>query len=198
MTELILSLGMETSERLLCRAAESVVLLVDIQERLVAAMKEDDRDRVLRGAGILAGAAALLEVPRILTEQYPKGLGPTAKQLLDRLYETVSRFEKTSFSCCGADGLVTLIQETRRVQVILAGMESHVCVLQTAMDLIGAGLRPVVAEDAICSRNPEHHANAVARMRQAGVVVANTESIVFEWLRDARHEQFKAISALVK
>lgn len=189
---------METSERLLCRAAESVVLLVDIQERLVAAMKEEERVRVLRGAGILAEAAALLDVPCMLTEQYPKGLGHTDQGLSERLGNGVSRFEKTSFSCCGADGLVTSIQETRRAEVILAGMESHVCVLQTAMDLLRRGMRPVVAEDAICSRNPEHHRNAVARMRYAGVVVANTESILFEWLRDARHEQFKAVSALVK
>lgn len=161
-------------------------------------MPEETRSRVLRGASILAEAAAKLGVPRFLTEQYPKGLGSTDAGLLGRLDHTVPRFEKTAFSCCGADGLVAAIRSTGRTQVILAGMESHVCVLQTALDLIEAGLEPVVAEDAVCSRDSQNHANAMARMRQAGVVVANTESILFEWLRDARHEQFKAISALVR
>jgi len=191
-------MDMQTAGNLLCRSGDSVLLLVDIQERLAAAMPSEERARVIRCAGILAAAAERLAVPRLLTEQYPKGLGPTEPGILEKLDEKVPRFEKTSFSCCGTEGIDEAIRETGRAQVVLAGMESHVCVLQTALDLVAAGRQAVVAEDATCSRNPEHHRNAMERMRQAGVAVANTESIVFEWVRDARHEQFKAISALLR
>lgn len=187
----------ETSDHL-CRVEAAVLLLIDIQEKLAAAMGDEARERVVRGAGILAEAAVRLGVPRLLTEQYPRGLGPTEPRVLERLDTAVLRFEKTSFSCCGVESLNEALRATGRCQVIIAGMESHVCVLQTALDLVADGWQVVVAEDATCSRNRDHHRNAMSRMRQAGVVVANTESIVFEWMRDARHEQFKAISALVR
>ena len=128
---------------LLTNAADSVLLLVDIQERLTAAMLPEERERVLRGAGMLAEAAARLGVPRIVTEQYPKGLGPTEGCLRERLDDTALRFEKTTFSCCGADGLGGALDNTGRSQVVMAGMESHVCVLQTALDLMAAGKRVI-------------------------------------------------------
>ncbi len=183
----------------LCRAEDSVLLVVDIQQRLAAAMPEEARRRVFRNTAILAEAARLLGIPRLLTEQYPKGLGPTEPAVHERLGGSgVRPFEKTSFSCCGAEGFLQGLRATERRQVILAGMEAHVCVLQTALELHAAGLGVYVAEDATCSRDPANHRNAMERLRQAGVAVTNTESVVFEWLRDSRHAQFKAISGLLR
>ncbi|MCP5118833.1 MAG: hydrolase [bacterium] len=189
---------MARSSGLLCRREEALLMVVDIQERLAAAMEDDVRQEVFHNAGLLAEAAGKLSIPCFLTEQYPKGLGPTASAVRQHLASEAVSFEKTCFSCLGADGLPDRLRESGRRQVVIAGMEAHVCVLQTALDLHSAGWEVFVAEDAVCSRAPRNRRNAMDRLRQAGVVVANTESILFEWLRDARHEQFKAISALLR
>jgi nicotinamidase-related amidase len=105
---------------------------------------------------------------------------------------------KTSFSCCEAPGFLGTLDRERRPQVVLCGMEGHVCVLQTALELHELGWQVFVVEDAVCSRSPVHQGNALERMRQAGVIATNTESVLFEWLRDASHSQFRAVSALVK
>lgn len=174
-----------------------MLLVVDVQERLTAAMAEDARSLVFRSIGILARTAELLEIPTFLTEQYPKGLGPTDQSALCHL-GGARRFEKTSFSCCGAPEFPDELLATGRRQVVIAGMETHVCVLQTALDLRSAGFEVFVAEDGVCSRDPRNRQNALERLRHSGVTVTNTESVVFEWMRDARHEHFKAISALVR
>jgi nicotinamidase-related amidase len=173
----------------LIRASDSSLVVVDIQERLAAAMPS--RDAVLRAAGILLEAASRLDIPVLVSEQYPKGLGPTVAELSGRLPEGAVRIEKTSFSACGALPLV-------RPQVVLAGMEAHVCVLQTALELAAAGREVFVVADAVCSRTEANCSNALARMQAAGIVVTNTESVLFEWLRDAAHEQFRAISKLIR
>ncbi len=143
-------------------------------------------------------AATRLSIPVLVTEQYPKGLGPTAGQVVEMLPGSTPRFEKTSFSCAGTEPFATMLEASGRTQVILAGMEAHVCVLQSTLELRAVRQGVFVVEDACCSRNQEHHANAMHRLRAAGVVVTNTESVVFEWLRDARHEHFKAVSALLR
>ncbi|MCW5976612.1 MAG: isochorismatase family protein [Bryobacteraceae bacterium] len=182
----------------LCDAERSVLLLVDIQQRLAAAMAGDARAAVIRNAGILAESAGRLGVPVFVSEQYPKGLGTTEPDLERRLGAGLTRVEKTSFSCCGDDEFLTALRELKRPQVVLAGMEAHVCVLQTAMGLCAAGFQVQVVEDATCSRNPDHRRIAMDRLRQAGMIVTNTESVVFEWLRDARHPEFKAIAARLR
>ena len=189
---------MTAKQPLLCRREDSLLLIVDIQERLAAAMPREACEIVFRNTAILSRAAEKLEVPRLLTEQYPKGLGPTESVVLEHLTGNVGRFEKTSFSCCGGTGFASALLNSGRRQVIIAGMEAHVCVLQTAMELSTDGFEVYVVEDATCSRNPDNHRNAMRRLRRAGVVVANTESVVFEWLRDSRHEHFKEISALLR
>lgn len=176
----------------LARAADSALVVVDIQERLAAAMPEAARAAVIRNTRLLLEAAGRLGIPVALTEQYPRGLGPTAGDVLAALPEGTRRAEKTCFSCAGA------VDPGARAQVVLAGMEAHVCVLQSALEWRAAGREVFVVEDACCSRNAANHANAMRRLGLAGVVVANTESVLFEWLRDARHEQFKAISGLLK
>lgn len=173
-------------------------MVVDTQTRLAAAMAQSARDHVLRNGTILLQSAALLDVPVLITEQYPKGLGRTEPTLTQHLSPSTPIFEKTCFSCSGAAGFMETVQRSQRKQIVLAGMEAHVCVLQTAMELHATGLQIFVAEDAVCSRHLENKINALARLRQAGVIVTNTESVLFEWLRDASHEHFKTISALIR
>jgi len=189
---------MQRPASMLCAAELSQFVAIDIQGRLAGAMPEDERERVLRHAGILAEAAGKLKVPVVATEQYPKGLGPTAEPVAEALPPATPLFEKTCFSCGGAKGFLDTLGAGNRNQIVLAGMETHVCVLQTALELQGHGFQVFVVEDAVCSRRPANHRNALERVRQAGGIVTNTESVLFEWLRDAGHEHFKAISALIK
>jgi len=181
-----------------CNRDSSVLLIVDVQERLTAAMPEDERKTAVRNAGILAQAADRLLIPTFLSEQYPKGLGATDAGLAQQLSELTTRIEKTCFSCCEAQGFAESLQNTKRPQVVLAGMEAHICVLQTAFGLQADGFDVYVVEDATCSRNAENRRIAMDRLRQAGLTVTNTESVIFEWLRDARHPEFKGISALLR
>jgi nicotinamidase-related amidase len=173
----------------LARAADSALAIVDIQERLSAAMPS--RDTVVRAAGILLTAATRLGIPVLVSEQYPKGLGRTVPELASALPGTATVVEKTAFSACAALPI-------SRPQVVLIGMEAHVCVLQTALELAAAGREVFVVADAICSRTEENRANALARMRDAGIAITNVESVVFEWLRDASHEHFRELSKLIR
>ena len=188
---------MTHSTPLLCDRDRSLLLMVDLQEKLLAAMHADDRVQVLASGKRLLAAATELDVPVLATEQYPKGLGSTDPGLRALLPAAGRSFDKTSFSCCGARGLLQALPADRP-QVVLFGIEAHVCVLQTALDLSARGRQVFVVEDGTCSRDPGHKHNALARLRQAGITVTNHESVLFEWLRDARHEAFKAVSALLK
>lgn len=181
---------------LLCDAATSQLVLIDIQEKLAAAMKDEVREQVLRNTAILCEAANALGIPLVRTEQYPKGLGPTESRLTPFLDQPA--IEKTCFSCYRAPDFVEQLRLNARRQILLTGMESHVCVLQTAVQLSEHGYQVFVVEDAICSRNKRHHKNALARLRQAGISVIMTESALFEWLRDAKHEQFRELSKLIR
>jgi nicotinamidase-related amidase len=182
----------------LCEATKSLLLVVDVQERLCAAMADDERARMLKNTGTLLHAAAKLEIPVLITEQYPQGLGVTESSLLDRLPARTYKFEKTGFSCCAAIGFTGALEASGRTQVILAGLETHVCVLQTALDLVRLGWQAYVVEDAVCSRQATCKRNALRRMQQAGVVVTITESVIFEWLGDAAHPVFKDLSRLIR
>ncbi len=173
-------------------------MVVDIQLRLAAAMEEETRQRTLSNTGFLLKAAGMLQIPVTVTEQYPRVLGPTESVITEQFPHYSHQFTKTSFSCCGADGFLADLDVDSRPQIVVAGMEAHVCVLQTAMDLVIRGFQVFVVADAVCSRSPDNHRNALSRLRQGGGVVSNTESVLFEWLRDAKHQHFKAILALVK
>ena len=181
-----------------CNAVNSQLLIIDMQQKLGAVMPEKVLARVVRNAGLLLSAAGLLNVPTVFSEQYPKGLGPTDPRLRSLLPKNAIRLEKTCFSCVDADGFRQVGSNPSRPQVVIAGMECHICVLQTALDMLVNGMQPFVVEDAVCSRRLENYENALSRLRQAGVIVATAESIVFEWVRDASHEQFRTISALVR
>jgi len=179
----------------LCQIDNAVLVLIDIQTRLSAAMPQAVRAQVIKNASILVQAASKLDIPLIVTRQYPRGLGDTDPAIPT---QTATTIDKTIFSCFRADGFPQTLEQSARRQIILAGMESHVCVLQTAFDLLARNYRVFVAEDAVCSRTVANHRNAMTRMTQHGITLASTESILFEWLEDASHPQFKSISCLIK
>lgn len=183
---------------LLCNAQTSQLVVIDIQERLASAMPEKAISRVMDNTAVLLQAANLLDVAVIRSEQYSKGLGKTRSEISQYLESKAACIEKTCFACTGSSDFTNRLSKLRRPQIILTGIESHVCILQTALELHEQGFQVYVVEDAVCSRNKHRHKNAIARMRQAGVIVTNTESVVFEWLRDAQHEHFKTIAKLIK
>ena len=174
---------------------QSQLVIVDMQTRLSSVMT-DHVDDVVKNCATLLQSAALLEIPTILTEQYPKGLGSTVPDLSQYMVGKKA-VEKTAFSCCGEPAFNRQLLGDHS-QVILAGMEAHICVLQTALDLLAQGKTVFVLEDAVISRNPENKRNALNRMREAGVIISNTESLVFEWLGVAEGDAFKKISQLVR
>lgn len=174
-------------------AAESLVLVIDVQDKLLAKMPS--AAALVASVGFVLDVATFLGVPVRATEQYPKGLGPTTAEIARRLIPPVPA--KTAFSCCGADGFVAELRATGRRTVVLAGMETHVCVAQTAFDLLAAGFAVVLPVDAVSSRFDLDHATALRRLERAGAVLTTAEAVAFEWVADAAHPQFKAVSKLV-
>jgi nicotinamidase-related amidase len=177
--------------------ADRVLLIVDVQERLFNAMDAERRDEMIKNVKTLLTAAGRLGVPMIATEQYPKGLGPTLPELRELLHDAAP-FEKTAFSCCGADGFLDRLRATGAQEVIVTGMEAHVCVLLTALDLVQAGYRVTIAADAVCSRTRANVELGLAEARQSGAVVSATETIVFRLLGRAEGDVFREISKLLK
>ncbi|BCX82876.1 hypothetical protein MIT9_P2467 [Methylomarinovum caldicuralii] len=182
---------------MLCDADQSQLVVVDIQPRLLEAMPEAERERMLATTTMLIQAAAALNVPVQVTEQYPEGLGATCEEIAAVLPPGVTPLSKTGFSCTCAAPFRQALAAASRSQIILTGQEAHVCVLQTAFALQGP-YQVFLVEDAVCSRRPEHKIYALERMRQAGVVVVSGESVLFEWLRDAKHPRFKELARLIR
>ena len=176
----------------------SILLLVDIQTRLINAMPEEAAENMLEYSSRLAKAANLLNIPVFLTEQYPKGLGATADSLNNELNSGTQRFEKTNFSCCAANGFMDALKQSGRKQIIITGQEVHVCILQSTLDLMQQGYQVHILEDASCSRKAENKFYALQRMQQAGATISNFESVLFEWLRDAKHTHFSEISQFLR
>jgi nicotinamidase-related amidase len=173
-------------------AKGAAVLLIDIQERLVPAIS--DGGQMVTRAVRLAEAARLLDVPVLATEQYPKGLGVTVAALAAYPAATL---DKTVFSAADAPGFAGLLPAGTR-EVVIAGCEAHVCVLQTVLGLLGSRHRVILAADACGSRDPADKALAVDRARQHGAEVVSTEMVLFEWLRDASHPRFRDVQKLLK
>ena len=169
--------------------------MIDVQERIFPAIAEPDMLR--RNIPLLIEGMKLLEIPVIVTEQYVKGLGPTIQEIATRITE-VERIEKSSFSCCDEPRFMLDLASSGKDYVIIAGIESHVCVLQTAIDLQQNGYHPVVVEDCISSRNLNDKRIALERMNSEGVIVTTFEAILFELLRYSGGETFRAISKIVK
>ncbi len=181
---------------MLLDAAKSSLLIVDIQARLLPAMIEPER--VVARVGILLKTAEALQIPVTISEQYPKGLGHTVSELATNLATT---FEKLSFSCWSDAAMKDHFikqHESGRPLVIVAGIEAHVCVLQTCIDLYNAGFGVFAVADAMSSRLASSADLAQHRMSNAGIQIVNTEMVVFELLGKAGTTVFKSLSALIK
>jgi isochorismate hydrolase len=152
--------------------------------------------RLMQSVTCLMRGAAILGLPIFATEQYPKGLGSTVEQVAQLIPGTP--FQKMTFSACGAEGFLNELLQKKLTQVVLCGIEAHVCVTQTCLDLLAEGLTLFVVADAVSSRTPENHRIGLERMRDAGAVIVSTEMVLFELLEKAGTEEFKQILALVK
>jgi len=174
----------------------SLLLLVDIQERLMPAM--DEANRVIANSAILLGAAYRLGVPVIVTEQYPKGLGHTVKEIASLITDRDAVMPKLAFSAAADPSTMARLRQSRRGQVVIAGVEAHVCVLQSAIGLVQAGYQVFVVADATSSRSPHNVKLAMDRITLNGVSVISTEMALFEWLGRAGTDEFRDLSRLIR
>ena len=173
---------------------ETLLLVIDIQDRLARVM--DDRDQVIRNSRILLKTAREMGFPCLVTEQYPKGLGRTAAELLEWVDQDLI-FTKNSFTAC-TDQVKEALGRLARKKILVAGMETHVCVFQTVRDLLGDGYQVFLASDAVTSRSRFNYLNGLELIRSMGAVITNTETAVFDLLKVAGTPEFKAMSALIK
>ena len=176
-------------------AQQSTLLVVDIQTALLPVMAESDR--VVSGSAILLRAAQRLGVPVVVSEQYPRGLGPTIHELA-ALFSPEDVLEKLHFSCADDPIISARLRELNRPQVVVGGIEAHVCVMQTALGLKMAGYQVLVVSDATSSRTHANHQAAMARLTAAGVTIGTVEMVVFEWLNRAGSPEFQELSKLIK
>jgi nicotinamidase-related amidase len=170
-------------------------LIIDIQEKLFPHVYE--HDKLLTNVKKLIEGLKVLDIPVITTQQYTRGLGPTVNEI-STCFTDFKYHEKISFSCCDDEGFMKALNPLNREYIITCGIETHVCVQQTTIDLIEEGYTPVIIEDCVGSRNINDKLVAIERMRQEGAVIATSESILFELCRFAGNDQFKSISKIVK
>ena len=174
---------------------KAVLVIVDVQERLVPAM--DQKEKVTDNCIHLIEAAKLLDVPVVVTEQYPKGLGPTIEAIRN-VVPHYGPLEKVTFDCCRGDGFLEKVASLKRGHIILAGMETHVCVLQTCLSLLKEGYFPHLVSDAVCSRKKSDFETGRELMRDAGAVITCTETVLFQLLEKAGTPEFKTLSKRIK
>jgi len=177
-------------------AARAAVLVVDVQERLAPAMPPEALARVVKYARALAGAAKELGLPVLATEQYPKGLGHTVKEIAEVL--PAPPLQKVHFSCGADAAFAAALESTQRRQVIVCGMETHVCVFQTCRDLVSMGYEVHVCADAVSSRTEEHRRVGLELCREAGAIVTTAETAIFDLLHLAGTDVFRRVAPLVK
>lgn len=174
----------------------TVLLIVDVQEKLAAAMPADALERVVKNAGILLDAAKILGVPVVTSEQYPKGLGPTVAALREKLPN--APLPKMTFDAASDLAIARTLSDLAPRAVVVAGMESHVCVFQTARELVRRGFDTHVVSDAVCSRKDRNRKLGLSLCERAGAVITGTETVLFDLLEVAGTESFKAISKLIR
>jgi nicotinamidase-related amidase len=186
--------NMQKQSHRLTRARAGLVV-VDIQERLMPAIFE--KERVVQNTLRLVQGATILQVPIFATEQYRKGLGSTVPEVAAAI-PGFAPMEKLAFSACGADGFVPSLESKQVADAVLCGIEAHVCVMQTCLDLLDKGFDVFVAADAVSSRTPENYRIGLERMSAAGAVIVSTEMVLFELLGQAGTAEFKQVLTLVK
>ena len=174
----------------------TALVIIDVQEAFRDAIP--DFSTIATQISMAARGFQTLEVPVLVTEQYPKGLGRTAEEILFALPEDAEIFEKTAFSSCGADAFVTRLTDLEATQVVICGLETHICVDQTAHDLLDRGFQVHLLMDAVCSRFPVNKKAGIRKMLSSGLIPSSVEMALFEIMRDARHEQFKEIQGLIR
>ena len=174
---------------------DTIALVIDVQERLFPHIRKNTQ--LAANISTLVQGLKALDVPLIVTEQYKKGLGPTLPVIMDHCSDAPV-FEKLAFSCADDVNIDAAISESGAENVILMGMESHICLLQTAIDLKAKGFNPIVIEDAVSSRTKANKKMAMKRFDQEGIIISSCESILFELCRVAGSDAFKTISKLVK
>lgn len=174
----------------------ALLLLVDLQEKLMPAMHEPRP--VIANALILLTTASRLGMPTVVTEQYPQGLGHTVPEIGERLQSREAVYAKMTFSAAADPSTMARLRQSRRTQVILAGVEAHVCVMQTAIGLVQGGYHPFVVADATTSRKPQSAQLALERLRQNGVSIVTTEMVMFELLGRAGTDEFRELSRLIR
>ena len=172
---------------------KSCLLIVDMQEKLFPKML--NQTKILKNISILIESASILKIPVLFSEQYPKGLGKTIAEL--KVLKDSLVVEKTTFSCGGSKKFIKILKSLNRSQIIITGIEAHVCVLQTAIDLKGMNYHSFVVEDAISSRVKKSKDIAKKRLGNNGCDLVSTEMIVFEWINDSSDQNFKKISKLI-
>nr|MBL8411267.1 hydrolase [Dechloromonas sp.] len=180
---------------MLIKRDQSLLLVVDVQAKLAPAIFEGEA-AVANNVRLLAGAGQL-GIPRYVSEQYVRGLGPSLPAIREAAGDA-RFFEKMHFSCTGEPGVLEMLRGAGRRQIVLTGMETHVCVLQTAFGLVEAGFSVFLVADAASSRSPENRSAAVERMRAGGVHIVTTEMVLFEWLHRAGTDEFRAMLPLIK
>ncbi len=174
------------------------LVVVDMQEKLMNAIEEKSRERIIKNSQILIETAKTFGIPITVTEQYPKGLGVTIPEIKGTVGDGFKPIEKLVFSCARSEGFKEALRNTDKEEVLLCGIETHVCVLQTALDLIKDGYRVFVPADAVSSRRELDWETGVKFMDRAGAVVGTTETFVFQILERAGTEEFKKISKLLR
>jgi nicotinamidase-related amidase len=173
---------------------DTTLLVIDFQEKLLPAIYRSES--TVKNAEILVKIAKALEIPIIVTEQYPKGIGPTVKSL-SSLIEDFHPVEKMSFSAC-TEAVENQLSNEPRQRILISGIESHVCVFQTVRSLLKKGYQVYVAADAVSSRTEENYRNALSLMRDMGAVITNTETVLFDLLKESTHPKFKELSKLIR
>ncbi len=176
---------------------EAVLVVVDVQDALMKKMNPEVGEKVIRNIRTLLAFAQRLAIPVLVTEQYPKGLGRTVSEIKTEL-GSILPIEKVSFSCCGVEPFNAKLNQTGRKQVILAGIETHVCILQTADDLLQAGREVYAVADAICSQRKLDWEVGLRWMEKRGAMISTTEIIAFQLLKEAGTEEFKVLSKSLK
>jgi nicotinamidase-related amidase len=176
--------------------ARSALVVIDVQEGYRGHTVE--HDRMVRGVRTLLDVAALLEIPVIATEQYPKGLGRTQPEVAEGFPAATPVVEKLSMSCCGEPGFIAAIETLARPQLVVCGIEAHACLNQTVHDLLGRGYQVHVPRDAISARRDADLRVGWEKVIGSGAVPASVEMVCLEWVRTAASPQFKAIHALIK
>jgi nicotinamidase-related amidase len=176
----------------------SVYVLIDLQTNLASAMKKEVIDNVERNVGLMISACQTLKVPILVTEQYRKGLGPTVERIKNKLEDDYKPVDKTDFSCYANPEFLSMFKKADKKYVMVSGIESHVCVLQSVLDLLANGYFVHVVTDTVCSRFKNDWVTAMDYLRDAGAVITTTEVAIFQLLKKAGTPEFKAISPLFK